>query len=313
MFLPKSFCIHLFVEGKHPHTLSESNSPDTPISATQDSGISLGSPSFLNCKCGNCTCDTYLARGCPEGSFPYLDTISMSVQDREQFETQLRSETIKINRSFDNVATATKISFQRMQVSLEDICMNVKNLQPSIELMSERSFSLFKWKTMGECFSHLASYWSWFNTFILEQLINHYGTEEDNERMALYLERRRVFLKRGIFYIPQDAYGDKREENSKRLVLKLAGPGYNSNETEATVLKQLQTLVYKTLQKHAELLKVRKGCLEMTFQIPDQDVPHLSQEQKSALSQKGVISLTIEGEVYFQVDIHVLEYVLPRA
>ena len=235
----------------------------------------------------------------------------MSVQDREQFETQLRSETIKINRSFDNVATATKISFQRMQVSLEDICMNVKNLQPSIELMSERSFSLLKWKTMGECFSHLASYWSWFNTFILEQLIDHYGKEEDKKRMALYLERRSSFLKRGIFYIPQDAYGNKREENSKRLVLKLASSVYNSSE--ATCLKQLQIFVYETLQKHAELLEVKKGCLEMTFQIPDQDVPHLSQEQKSALSQKGVISLTIEGEVYFQVDIHVLEYVLPRA
>ena len=237
----------------------------------------------------------------------------MSVQDREQFETQLRSETIEINRSFDDIATATLISFQRMQVSLEDICMNVKNLQPSIELMSERSFSLLKWKTMGECFSHLASYWSWFNTHILEQLVKHHGTEEDIERMALYLEARRVFLERNIFNIPQDAYGDKREENSKRLVLKLAGPGYNSNETEATVLKQLHTLVYKTLQKHVELLKVRKGCLEMTFQIPDQDVPHLSQEQKSALSQKGVLSLTIEGEVYFQVNIHILEYVLPRA
>jgi len=53
----------------------------------------------------------------------------------------------------------------------------------------------------------------------------------------------------------------------------------------------------------------------MTFQIPDQDVPHLSQDQKSTLSQKRVLSLTIEGEVYFQVHIHVhvLEYVLPRA
>ena len=237
----------------------------------------------------------------------------MSVKERQQFESRLQSETNEITRFFDDVTIATLKSFQRSQVSLHLISMHVKNLRPSMKPMNKRSSCRLTWKSMEECFSHLASYWSWFNTHILEQLVKHHGTEEDIERMALYLEARRVFLERNIFNIPQDAYGDKREENSKQLVLKLANTGYNVSEMEATVLEQLQTLVHEMLQKHVELLNVRKGCLEMTFQIPDQDVPHLSQDQKSTLSQKGVLSLTIEGEVYFQVHIHVLEYVIPRA
>ena len=281
--------------------------PNTPISATQDSaqdsGISLGSPSFFACKCGSCTWATYSARGCPEGSFPYLDTSSMSAIDRQQFESQLQSETNEIARFFDDVTTATLISFQKRQVSLHLISMHVKNLRirPTIKPRSRRSSCHLTWKTIEECFAHLASYWSWFNTHILEQLVKHHGTNEDKDQMAIYLEARRVFLRRNVFNIPQDTYGDKREENSKQLVLKLASTEYSVNEMEATVLQQLQMLVYETLQKHVELLKVRKGCLELTFQIPEQDVPHLSQEQKIALSQQGVLSLTIESEVYFQV------------
>ena len=307
--LTASVAIHLPIAGNRPNISPESTLPNTPISATQDSaqdsGISLGSPSFFACKCGSCTWATYSARGCPEGSFPYLDMSSMPAIDRKQFESQLQSETNEIACFFDDVTTATLESFQKKKVSLHLISMHVKNLRPSIKPMNKRSSCRLTWKTIEECFAWSASYWSWFNTRILEQLVKHHGTEEDNKRMALYLEARRVFLERKVFNIPQDAYGDEREENSKQLVLKLASTGYSVNETEATVLEQLQTLVYETLQKHVELLKVRKGCLELTFQIPEQDVPHLSQEQKIALSQEGVLSLTIEGEVYFQV--HILE------
>ena len=121
--------------------------------------------------------------------------------------------------------------------------------------------------------------------------------------MALYLEARRVFLTRSIFSIPQNAYGEKRCTNSKKLVLKLGNTVYDGNETKAIVLEQIRTLVCATLpnQTHVELLKVRDGCLELTFQIPDQKVPHLAEKQKCKIAQKAVLSLTIEDEVYFLV------------
>ena len=78
---------------------------------------------------------------------------------------------------------------------------------------------------------------------------------------------------------------------------------YDGNETKAIVLEQIRTLVCATLpnQTHVELLKVRDGCLELTFQIPDQKVPHLAEKQKCKIAQKAVLSLTIEDEVYFLV------------
>ena len=72
------------------------------------------------------------------------------------------------------------------------------------------------------------------------------------------------------------------------------------NETEANILEDIQVLVYETLQMHVELLKVKTGCLELTFQIPDREV-HLSQDQKSTLSREGVFFLAIDGEVYLEV------------
>ena len=78
--------------------------------------------------------------------------------------------------------------------------------------------------------------------------------------MADYLEGRRAFLERSIFRIPQDVFGDKRDENSKNLVLKLANTaGYNGNKTKATVLDKIQILVCETFpnQTHIELLKVK--------------------------------------------------------
>ena len=239
----------------------------------------------------------YLIHGCPEGSFPYLVTSGMSAEERQQLESRLQSETNKIIRFFDDVATATLESFRQQKVSLHTISMHVTNLRPLIKPASQRSISRIKWKTIEECFARLANYWSWFNTHILEQLIEHCGTEEDQRQMSLYLEVRKDFLKRSIFSIPQNAYGAKRHENSRKLVLKLAN---NTNETEANILEDIRVLVYETLQMHVELLKVKTGCLELTFQIPDREV-HLSQDQKSTLSREGVFFLAIDGEVYLEV------------
>lgn len=236
----------------------------------------------------------YHNQGCPEGSFPYLITSDMSTEDRQWFESQLQCQTDEIINLFNDVATATLRSFCKRDVSVPLISMQVKNLQ----LKPSRCL-----KTIEQCFDYLANYWSWFNTRILEQLIKHCGTKEDNEQMALYLEARRGFLMRSIFSIPQNAYGEQRDENSKKLVLKLGNTVYNGNKTEAIVLDQIRTLVCATLpnQTHVELLKVKDGCLELTFQIPDQEVPSLSEKQKCKLAQEGVLSLKIEKKVYFQV------------
>ena len=285
------------VAGNQPSELMQ---PNATVSLSQDSGIGLGSRSFI-CDCGKCTLETYCTRGCPEGRFPYLVTHDMSAEDRKWLECLLQSQTTEIICFFDDVATETLESFRKNRVSLDNIRMHVKHLQPLMKPANKHSFD---WTTIDDCFACLANYWSWFNTRILQQLINHLGTKEDKERMADYREGRKDFLKRSIFRIPQDVFGDKRDENSKKLVLKLANTaGYNGNKTKATVLDQIRTLVCETFpnQTHVELLKVKDGCLELTFQIPDQGVPHLSKKQKRKLAQKGVLSLTIEDEVYFQV------------
>ena len=219
----------------------------------------------------------------------------MSAEDRQWFESQLQCQTDEIIVFFNDVTTETLKSFCKRSVSVPIISMQVKNLQ--------LKFSRQRLKTIEEWFDYLANYWSWFNTRILEQLIKHCGTEEDNERMADYLEARRNFLMRSIFSIPQNAYGEQRDENSKKLVLKLGNNVYNGNKTKAIVLEQIRTLVCATLpsQTHVELLKVKDGCLELTFQIPDQEVPHPSKKQECRLIQEGVLSLIIEDEVYFQV------------
>ena len=218
----------------------------------------------------------------------------MSTEKCQWCKSQLQRETDEIIIFFNDVTIATLESFCKHDVSMHRISIQVKNFQlkPSRRL-----------KTIEEWFDYLADYWSWFNTLILEQLIKHCGTEEDNERMADYLEGRRKFLMRSIFSIPQNAYGEQRDENSKKLVLKLGDNVYDGNKTEAIVLDQIRTLVCATLPNltHVELLKVKDGCLELTFQIPDQEVPSLSEKQKCELAQKGVLSLKIEKKVYFQV------------
>ena len=125
------------VENQSP----ESTVPNTPVPACQDSGIGLGSPRCFNCKCGSCTPETYLIHGCPEGSFPYLVTSGMSAEKRQQLESQLQSETNKIIRFFDDVATATLESFRQQKVSLHTISMHVTNLRPLIKPASQCSIS----------------------------------------------------------------------------------------------------------------------------------------------------------------------------
>ena len=225
------------VAGNQPSELMQ---PNTTVSLSQDSGIGLGSCSFI-CDCGKCTLQTYCTRGCPEGRFPYLVTSDMSAEDRKWLESRLQSQAAEIICFFDDVATETLESFRKNRISLDNIRMQVKHLRFFMKPASKHSFD---WKTIDDCFLCLANYWSWFNTHILEQLIKHRGTKEDKERMADYLEGRRAFLERSIFRIPQDVFGDKRDENSKKLVLKLTNTaGYNGNKTKATVLNHILVFV----------------------------------------------------------------------
>ena len=153
------------VAGNQPSELMQ---PNTTEFLSQDSGIGLGSRSFI-CDCGKCTLETYCTRGCPEGRFPYLVTSDMCAEDRKWLESRLQSQAAEIICFFDDVATETLESFRKNRVSLDNIRTQVKHLQ---FLMKPANNHSFDWKTIDDCFLCLANYWSWFNTRILEQLIN---------------------------------------------------------------------------------------------------------------------------------------------
>ena len=222
----------------------------------------------------------------------------MSNREIQNLKAKLLAEANEMVKKFDDFVTEILRSFEN-RVSLSLIQMHVKNLRATLIPLKQKAnmseVRIPKWKSHEECFNFLADYWSWFNTTILEQLISHDGTKEDEERLTTFRDARKDFLMRKIFKIPPNMFGDKREKNSNELVLKL-DDRYSVAKTNGTNVLEVKTLLYNTLLIHAELLSVQDGCLKLTFQIPEVEIQPMSSSKKQLLRERGFVSIVVRSQ-----------------
>ena len=244
----------------------------------------------------------------------------LSPSEQDELKVMLDNDVKKMKLLFGCLVTKTRDSVEQ-RISAVDFAVSILALgayEPApggLEgrerrdrpLLDEYSDEIKRAKTLSEIFNILSAYWNYLNFEILEYIIEHYGTSDDNERLKSYKEELCKFCKRRIFELPSSescsSNGNAMNPRQEKFNVK-----FNvSEDITCEAILQMRGRIAEILHvKLAALIIVRvdAGCVQLTFLIPKfvaQEIFPLSDDQTSALS-KDVAVIRLEcGDYVFEV------------
>ena len=188
----------------------------------------------------------------------------------------------------DRGITPKKLSFKLM--NLNTFCKR----KPNFPLLQDTELDeIRRQETVEDTFFLLRSYGSFFDCYILRHIINHLGTKSDKEKLAQYECELRKYCQRSIFECPRFSSSDSHHANLVMKVDEIVLESYSLNALDRFRVSLAKVL---SLENHALLLHtVKKGCVQLTFQVPHFAVDvifTLTAEQRVSLKHLGVMILS---------------------
>ena len=244
----------------------------------------------------------------------------LSPSEQEEIRAILDEDVRKMKYLFGCLVTKTRDSVEQ-RISAVDFAVSILALgayEPApggLEgrgrrdrpLLDEYSDEIKRAKTLSEIFNILSAYWNYLNFEILEYIIEHYGTSDDNERLKSYKEELCKFCKRRIFELPSSescsSNGNPLSPKEEKFNVK-----FNvSEDITCEAILQMRGRIAEILHvKLAALIivRVKAGCVQLTFLIPKfvaQEIFPLSDDQTSALSRDVAVIRLECGDYVFEV------------
>jgi len=173
-------------------------------------------------------------------------------------------------------------------------------------LLDEHKEEIKKAQSISEIFVILNSYWNYLTYDVLEYIIQHCGTNDDEENLKCYNEELDKFCKRRIVELsPESQNGNTLNPKQKKFTVKL---NFHKDCTCEEHL-QIRGRIAKILKVNLAvlvLIGMDEGCVQLTFLIPKfvaEEIFPLSDDQTSVLS-KNVSVIRLEcGQYIFEVGI----------
>ena len=226
--------------------------------------------------------------------FPHHEE-SLSEQEKIDLQAKLKSDIRNIKIRFSTFTVATRDSLDG-RISLDKIKdtilsldaftdgIGVKVLDPQDTQKIELADSISK------IFITLRKYISFFNYEIIEQLIDHYGTNDDKRRLQEYRTALNAFCQRNVLEIPpKDLDLSNPRPEAKQFVLKCTKDTLKLSDIQT--LKEKIAIIMGLNPSTLQLYTIEEGCVELHFLIStavaDRIFP-VSPSQHSALSEIGV-------------------------
>ena len=227
--------------------------------------------------------------------FPHKEGSSLSEQENIDLQAQLKSDIRSIKIRFSTFTVATRDSLES-RIPLDKIKDTILSLDAFTDgigvkvLDPQDTRNIESAESISKIFITLRKYISFFNYEIIEQLIDHYGTNNDKLRLQEYRTALNAFCQRNVHEIPpKDLDLSNPRPEAKKFVLKCTKDTLKLSDVQ--VLKERIAIVMglnpSTLQLHA----IEKGCIELHFLISAAVADHIfpvSPSQHSALSEIGV-------------------------
>ena len=272
-----------------------------------DESQSEGSPKPpFGCGCGKCTFFSFIESGCTKpinsaSLFPYLDVSGLNHEQQQTLRSRLQFESREIMLKFQNVVSIAMNSLMSRGVKVDELVSHLMTLGTFVPVKEEAGVQhlqscykdLINAETIPKVFLAIRDYFSFFNTDIIDRIINGLGTEEDKRELQKYKDDFRQYAKRRIFEcLPQ--FGPVSETDHANIFVKVDShyESYTVQELEGFRYR-LGSILHISSQGVLRLCRVEKGCFQLMFQVPSfSKIFPLSSEQEKALVAERVIKLT---------------------
>ena len=216
--------------------------------------------------------------------FPYLSPGEMDEDELTYRRNKLMDQTNKIKRKFGGLLLHLKQDMEST-AKLEDVV---------VLLLSQTDDKGFKelmraCSSLAEVFNHLTDLVSFFTFDLVKLLTNHFGSPAMKNELKKYKKRFQNYSKRRVCECPKDAFGEvKKSDKIYKIKIDKVLETFTVED-----LNKLEREISKILgHKLLRLLKVDDGCIELTFRVFNCNDFDISEDQKQALGDLGVLSVT---------------------
>ena len=238
-----------------------------------------------------------------------MDFGKTSKTEKKSLGFSLLCDSRQLNRKFSKLCTNTYRSLKDQDVSKDElvVCITgddslesfVKGQNKSI--LADRKQELSETRDIGIVWKIASDYFSYFNYYLIELVIEHFGTAKDKQNLEDYVISFTEYTKRRVCECPSE-FGIQNETDCV-IIVKLESPKYD----DCTVLQLIPFIdklseILKLTQKGIfRLCRVLPGCVELTLLAPtfvESDAFPLSPDQEASLKDLGVIRLQCGNYTY---------------
>ena len=276
-------------------------------------GEPLKSPDFRlehPCGCKQCTLHKFCDVGCPNPDkyavVPVLSENTSADASLHQFhlEAQRQHETKQIMTAFASLVNQTRKSIKK-KVPVNEFVLWLKQLEAfkKVSLHSESAPCLLAQQmneisqagSIEQVFLILSDYWSWYNHYLVEEIIIEYGDEEDQRRLDGFKEKFSTFAHNRIVEFSRHpmtfgaAVGDRKTRIP--LLFKVDRNWDTVHINQLSEIHRNLASIFEVNPHTLYLASIRKGCILMKFLIPSsvaQAVFPLSASRKDALAATDI-------------------------
>ena len=204
---------------------------------------------------------------------------------------RLMDQTKEIKGVFSGLLVHLKQDMEsKANLKLEDVVLLLTNN------IKDKGFEevMYNCKNLSEVFRHLSNFVSFFDFYLVKLLTHHFGSPAMKKKLKEYKISFQEYSKRRVCECPKDAFGEV-EKADKVYKIK------TDKILETFTLEELNKLQHEFRKilghKLLRLLKVEDGCIELTFRVFNCDDFDISEDQKQALGDLGVLSITYQNKV----------------
>ena len=266
------------------------------------------------CGCGICGSDL----GCPnplpaETTFPLLEHVNgLNKVQKDDLRARLKTETKQIMMQFYTLLSKFFNSLKERKVNVDDIKTHLMVLDAFDDDDNDPAFheqrdKLDQAVTINDIFKVIKVFCSFFNYDLIEHLIDIIGTDEDKARLEEYKTKFTEYARRRIYECPPKmASMSTAGQCDNCMYIKLESR--YSEKLSLNDLRDFRFNISKLLKVSHHVIRlccIEKGCIRLTFQIPQfvkQRLFPLTSEQGNSLLQLGATKL-ICGDYEFPIEV----------
>ena len=245
----------------------------------------------------------------PHLTFPHLNLSKMTKEQKFQLHQRLYAESMDMIQKFQDLFSSTTESLKRRKVAVKEIVCHLGQLGPSPPAYKDLNLPIFRQKlpelkrimTVDAAMLVIGEYCSFFNFYMIENIIKKLGTRQDKKNLEKYKKEFSVYAERHVFECPSEV--GTVSEGLAEMVVTL-------DETYKSYTLEYLQLLIGNLRKVLNILPsamfklchIAPGSLKLTFQLHRSmidDIFPLTSEQEAELAKLGVDNLTLFG-IYYQ-------------